>query len=582
MHKTKAHIIYNNEQHQNVINELEDGADLIAENYTLYKSLAGENIKYLFKNVRYNGASEPFRAMHHLALNWYRDDYGEDLLYSNGISIGPMMTRRIIFAFCNDFRNYNALSYWLKKYEKIAIPEIHSESIQRVSKVLGERLDVYKTSNNENLNISSYSYKTSSPEITNLINPRIHPLSRFARLVQLPFLRFVKKKKKILYLYEWSSIGVASKRTDILLGNSKYPWRGHYKFLHSDTIKSAEFCFPAVVNKKVASVDNIGAVMERIGVKWDHAVLQLFVNVINYEYNSNRNVFIQNYAMYRELLEYYEPEILILPGGTDYGNIIIAQVALELGIKTMLLIDGYFSVYQSFDFFKDRTGKGFLFDTYFALGGASKDFLLDLDMPAKQIQLIAPPIIDIHKTLNKKTNIKEKRYDVMILTYGTHFRNIYSPWDQLIKIEVDILSLLQKFNFTDIAIKIKPPYEKQDRTEKIYRMLLKKNYGFDFKGKLHFVDDQLYKVCDQARLIIGQVSTAVLESYHLDVPFYIYEPYETGISDEMIASAKIFSPDSVARTLGQLKKVIESGRASVTESKDYLLDGPSLSSVKIY
>ena len=187
--------------------------------------------------------------------------------------------------------------------------------------------------------------------------------------------------------------------------------------------------------------------------------------------------------------------------------------------------------------------------------------------------------------MNKKINIIEKRYDAMILAYAPHNRNIYSPWDQLIKIEADLLGLLtQRFNFSNIAIKIKPGSYKHEwsRSDKIYKMLLKKNYGFDFKGKLHFVDGQLINNMDQAKLIIGQVSTAVIEAFNVGIPFYIYEPYKNGMSDEMIASAKIFSLDSVARTLGQLQKFIESGKPSVTESRDYLLDGPSFSSVKIY
>jgi len=140
--KSKAYIIYNKDQYHSIIDEVDSSIDLIAENYLLYQELEDKGVKYLFENVRYKGESEPFRAINHLALNWYRDNNGNDLLYSNGISIGPILTRRAFFDFCNDFKNYNALSYWLNKYEKIAIPEIHSASIQRVSKVLGNNLDV--------------------------------------------------------------------------------------------------------------------------------------------------------------------------------------------------------------------------------------------------------------------------------------------------------------------------------------------------------------------------------------------------------------------------------------------------------
>ena len=183
----------------------------------LHQELEDKGVKYLFENVRYNGESEPFRAINHLALNWYRDNNGNDLLYSNGISIGPILTRRAFFDFCNDFKNYNALSYWLNEYEKIAIPEIHSASIQRVSKVLGNNLDVYESSNN-----NTDCYIPSCFEQADLSEPHIHSLSGFMRIVQTPFLRYIKKKRKILYIYDWSNIRSASRRKDFLLSNSRY------------------------------------------------------------------------------------------------------------------------------------------------------------------------------------------------------------------------------------------------------------------------------------------------------------------------------------------------------------------------
>ena len=85
----------------------------------------------------------------------------------------------------------------------------------------------------------------------------------------------------------------------------------------------------------------------------------------------------------------------------------------------------------------------------------------------------------------------------------------------------------------------------------------------------------------KAKCIVGQMSTAVIETVYHGIPYYIYEPYENGRPDEMLNSSKIFSLDTIARTPEQLKRLISEGKGSVFASKDYIFDGESFSNIDL-
>jgi len=572
---TKAFLIYSWDQYNEVAG-FAHNPNCIGENYLVHQELEKSGVKYLFENVAFSGNHDAIASIWHLALNWYRNEQGRDISRVEHLSIGQTLTRRAVFAFCNDYRNYLALKYWLEKYETIQIPETASESIHRVSRILNGQVAFYKAS------APSAFYIPSSPERAQFREiPNVHRLSSLARALQKGAWLF-HKKKSILYLNDWASKKAASERGDTMIGNSFVPWKGHYFNFDKRAFHSIKSLLPQEIDPAFASIGHLESVMERKGVKWEPGVLNLFVNIVKTEYALFRDTICRTYAIYKEWLEHYRPEFLILPGETDFANVIAANIAKGMGIRTLLLIDGYQLVRDDFAFFRDPDGKEFLFDGYFGQGKAYCDLLVSQDIPQNRIMLISPSILKNH---SGKNGLTPPLYDAMIMAYASNLHNVHTLWDQQIKVETDLLYQLMKMNYKNIAIKVKPGtvlhMRQQARSVELYKKLLKDNYAVELTCNLHIVDDSFHEVVRDAKLVIGQISTAVLEAFAQDIPYYIYEPFEIGSSDLMIGSSKLFHSSSVARNLGQLKGMLDKKVASVYASKDYVLSGPPLSQVAI-
>ena len=81
----------------------------------------------------------------------------------------------------------------------------------------------------------------------------------------------------------------------------------------------------------------------------------------------------------------------------------------------------------------------------------------------------------------------------------------------------------------------------------------------------------------KSNFTVGQFSTAVIEFTYHKIPYYIYEPYENGKTDEMIDSAIIFNRSSVSRNIIELEDNLRLQKPSGISDKDKMFNGIGLS-----
>jgi hypothetical protein len=74
------------------------------------------------------------------------------------------------------------------------------------------------------------------------------------------------------------------------------------------------------------------------------------------------------------------------------------------------------------------------------------------------------------------------------------------------------------------------------------------------------------------RMMVGGLSTGIVEAFNLNLPYYIYEPLENGYSDKSLES-RALNPERIARTLAELRENILSKRQTVIRSREELLGG---------
>ena len=108
--------------------------DFVTDNYILHEKLQNK-IGYLYKSINSDNDNDAINIQR-AVFNWYKDESGNDLILIKGISIGPIIARRVMASFVNDYRNYLALSALLKNYDTVFLDKNAPISYLRVANKL--------------------------------------------------------------------------------------------------------------------------------------------------------------------------------------------------------------------------------------------------------------------------------------------------------------------------------------------------------------------------------------------------------------------------------------------------------------
>jgi len=544
-------------------------SDIYADNHPLFAELneTKNNVLYLYEKDIYQNKKIDIRNLWSFFHSWYRSDNGSDKTVINGISIGQCLNRRAFFSFTADIKNFYALKKLSCNYQTIYVDDKCSQSIKRLSKIFN--ITWYKSMGNVSFE--------STPERGNYYDhPSIHPLSNIARIIQFPF-RFFLKRKKILYFRDWTSISLAKKRTDTLVENSLNFFKGFYFKYNKKAFERYSNVFPEEFDYFSISFESLKALSIKTDNNFDDDLIKHFIRTIETDYQTNRKRYMRTLSIYDELFSYYKPRKIILSGENEFHNIICYNLARARGIVSYLLIDGYQSMENGFNLFRDENNKKFVFEKYIAQGLADRDLMISLGMSETDIVSISPPIIELYKEQRNKNLELDK--SIMIMEYLPNFTNPLSSFDAGFEIEVEIIVNLIKLGYDDFCIKVKKGRWPTNKTEEKYYKRIK--FFTEAVVKVRIVDEFLYDHINSALFCIGQISTANIEAIWNDVPYYIYEPYENGHDDLFFNSSKIYSSESVSKNIEELTTNIQNKYQSINVSKEYIFDGRSFAYIDL-
>ena len=223
----------------------------------------------------------------------------------------------------------------------------------------------------------------------------------------------------------------------------------------------------------------------------------------------------------------YQPKGFILPSNYDWVSILISEICKLKGVKTFVLLDGFYLFSSKIDFPKDENNLKNIFDYHFSYGQFFKKVLRQNGVSKKNIINIKPPFLKINSLKSYK------KYDACILAYDPYIFNLNTTWDKQILIELSILKVLQKIDYKNIVLKIKKSSQKkansQEKSVELYKKMFKKIYNKDLSLNLEIETGDFEKVLKKSSLVIGGLSTSYIESSFYNVPYYIFEPFENGI-----------------------------------------------------
>jgi hypothetical protein len=549
---------------------------LVTRNPEIKRKYSKLDIKFYHESG--NDEIEKYNSIFYLGMNWFRNEVGKDLLCNGGFSPPIIFTRRLSIALCEYYKIYNLLILYFDIFDTIACSINESLTFKNVAKYFTDKIEWYDSA--EDACVGQYDSNTFHPENYNYLNldgfPKIHPFSNIARCIQNPFMNLVRRRKH-LYIQDYTSYKHMKIRKDTLLPNSLIPWKGYYQNLSKLHLSEAESIIPSTLDVDVVNHTQITLVLCRINIVWDQILISIFLDLINNIYQANRDKIIRCYAVYKELFLKYKPEVISIPGETFFGNITAALIAKSLGIKTILMLDGYQTA-QDHNIYLDSGGGNYIFDKFIAFGNANKDLLCkSYNIHIEQCILAEPSIISLHKV--KSTNIS-KQYDATILAYSQHSSPtyFYDPY----KIVKDIVLLLCELGICNIAIKIKPGDKNMNHIKLNDYLYKGSDESITRETTIEYLTGKLSDHVLKSNCLIGQLSTATVEATFHNIPYYVYEPHCNGKNDWILKSSTITSIDSIARNIEQLKYMLLNKKQSINCSYDHLFKGPTLDNVNLF
>ena len=84
-----------------------------------------------------------------------------------------------------------------------------------------------------------------------------------------------------------------------------------------------------------------------------------------------------------------------------------------------------------------------------------------------------------------------------------------------------------------------------------------------------------------SEMCIRDRSRSLFESIIAKKPYYIYEPYENGLSNSSISSSSLVELKDVSRNINELEVAIVNGRPYHLDDNKYVVDGPGLDVISL-
>lgn len=522
---------------------------IYTENFELFCLLKKHGVKYFFSNFLLNKSKNSDKIIEVFSKNWFLDQVNKDIFDVAGISISNSINRRLSIKFTYILRAYFAIQHILKKKSSLKISSNCNNNLLLVSEVFKEvEIINFKKKNKKNL------YLSHSPDRAKGFTPNTYLLGKILRVFQKFFV-----KGKVIYFSDNTSIYSAKKNNQILIQNSTNIFRSFY-YCKNNFLNSK---YEKLLSKKISNYNenlinqNIIKILYSFSVNDKSAknISKIYLSLLKRELKIHKKILSRSLSVYEDLFKFYKPKYVIQNGESGFDNILISELCKLYKIKNILMIDGYQLFVDKFIFFKTKRNNKLSFDKVFAYGSANEQIYLNHGFKKKNIIKINSPILDKINDLKKIDPNKP-----MILGYQSNLNCYQTPFDIQIKIELDLIKLLQDLKFKSAIVKIKDGDRKLNgngiKNYFYYKKIFEKYFDKEMTINLEVVMGDLVEKLPKTKFILGGLSTSIIEALKCKVPYYFYEPAENGYNKKVLDSIKLFTKNKIARDIFMLKKNI--------------------------
>jgi hypothetical protein len=470
-----------------------------------------------------------------VALDWFRDEDGNDISVVEGLSLGTTLS-------CVLWQGLSAICHYVHIYGSspsedgvVHIPSDASRLRREVASHFGRvSCDALPTGE---LHLDE--------QFLTMHNLQVPSSATLVRLVQTPLKSLIRRRTSV-YITDWVTAKAARSDSNGIVLYRRSLFKSAIPHTTKHDIRRAEHCFPLTLDD-VFTLDRLYECIERNNLRFTNAECNLFHEYARRIYVEIRPALVKATAQFLNLLTFYRPRNVFLPSdGFETWNIIY-QLCKTSGIVTHMCVDGYMCV-PFWPAQKVAAGDEWLVDRACAYGQAQKSHIERLGFPAERIDVISPPFLEYLQ--GKEQGINE--FDAIVLTWIPYTVNPVADYSSPIRSLETVLKVLTDRGIRRIAVKVKSDGE----------VTYVKRVAAGLGINIEVLTGRFYEHVRRAPMFVGGLSTALAEVTAAGGRYLVYEPFENGYPDDLIAQSVVVSGESIARTEHDLHRLIESGATS--------------------
>ena len=473
-----------------------------------------------------------------LIFNWFRDDKGIDKSIVSGISLGNLISCSAVIYTASIYKEYMKFQYKFQNEGTIRL----NKNEHPLRQMVAQKTD-----------------KNFSPNDDTKVEENFFPLTRefvhvygkkqisgFLSSIQWPFLGLTKQPDK-LYLNDWTYGNLKREKKNSLFLNSKNIINGAYTSNSLMTTKPIIKLLPDKLDKG-GLLNGLLLQNSMLHIPFSRELIDLYADYTVFYYNKYKDHFNEILNTYAELLKRYNPKSVVFPGEHFEPFVLIKGLCEEMGISTEFMLDGY-SLFPINPILKNKKNSSDHFDKYIAFSNANRAHFIMKGVSSEKIEVIKWPVFTYYDQYLGEENI----FDFIIMTWQVNDGNPSNSGTSFDVLE-EVIILLRRLDFRNIAIKVKSPKE----IKEVNKILKKLNVHAEI------LTGHAYKHLMKGRKIIGGISSAVAEASYCNRPYYIYERNDLGNNNYVFNDSLYLNESLVARKLKRLEANIYSNNSALS------------------
>lgn len=477
-----------------------------------------------------------FFQLKHLVDRWYRDSSGYDLSSSGDISLGSTLSYMIWQAGASILR----YSYDLVTSDAKNTAPKSPRHMTPLQSLVARHFDKSRFGSEE---IYIYPYLDEQfLKAQDILIPKRASVVRGLQPIIGPRIR----RRRNLWITDWTTYYSSREQSNSLVLYHRLPSRSAIPRATTSEIQRTEKLFPNSIDH-LFSQRVLFSFLDRHSYVWPEQSISAMSEYVQTKYLEIRPTLVMAAAQIDNMLHFYRPESVNLPGDAFELWNLWYQRCYSLGVASSMYMDGY-QIIPLNPMIRTQDDQDWLVQKIAAFGSAQAEMYINRGFPAARVETVECPFL----LWKARPKLSQQGFDAIVMTWIPNPVNPLSDTQSPARTLRSALIVLLEAGFTRIAIKLKHEAERSY----VLRVIS------EFENEITILTGYFHRHISRAPLFIGGISTALAEAAGRGLIYIVFEPLENGYPDELLTHSTMISVNSIARDSRQLAELLHSRKTS--------------------